>query len=419
MGETRSVDVKDCFKPGAGILVTAAFIGPGTVMTASRSGATFGLAILWAVGFSVVTAIVLQSMAARLGVATRKGLAEALRSGIENRYLRWLAIALILSAILLGNSAYQAGNLLGAAEGLRLLTPMTAQVWLVAIAIIASILILIGRFSVLQYVLTILVAVMGLIFVASAILSGPPILEIIQGFKPRVPVGSEWFIVGLIGTTVVPYNLFLHASAAAQRYESVEDRSTAIRHSFWDTLISISIGGVITASLLITAAVTFADGNGDGLNAEKIAAQLRPAMGAWAEYAFAAGLFAAGLTSSITAPLAAALATAGCFGWDSQLSNPKVKIVAVFVIVVGLTLALAFGKIPTQTIVFAQVANGLLLPIVALFLLYALNRKSLLGEYCNGWLSNTLGLLVWTMTLLLASREFMKVWATLTDMWTQ
>ena len=399
--------------------MTAAFIGPGTVMTASRSGATFGFAILWAVGFSVLTAIVLQSMAARLGVVTRQGLAEAIRSGFGNEYARWFAIGLILSAILLGNSAYQTGNLLGAAEGLRLLTPFAANVWVVIIAAIAAILIWAGRFSVLQFVLTVLVAAMGLIFVASAILSGPQLLEVIKGIKPSVPDGSEWFIVGLIGTTVVPYNLFLHASAAAQQYETVEETSTAVRHSFWDSIVSIGIGGVITASLLITAAVAFANEDGQSLNAEKITAQLRPVMGAWAEYAFAIGLFAAGLTSSITAPVAAALATAGCFGWDSQLSNPRVKMIAILVIAIGLTLALVFGKIPTQTIVFAQVANGLLLPIVAGFLLYALNRKSLLGEYCNGWLSNALGIFVLLITLLLASREFTKVWSTLTTLWEQ
>ena len=400
------------FKLGPGVLVTAAFIGPGTVMTASRAGATFGFTVLWAVAFSVITAITLQAMAARLGVVTKKGLAEAIGSSFANDWMQWPAIGLILSAILIGNSAYQAGNLLGAAEGLRLLTPVSAKVWVVAIAAIAMALIWVGRYSVLQLVLTVLVAAMGLIFVASAILCGPQLFQIANGFRPAIPAGAEWVIVGLIGTTVVPYNLFLHASAAAQKYDA-DDTMAGITHSFWDTVVSIVVGGIITASLLITAAVAFDGTDTNSIDAEDIANQLRPAMGSWAQYAFAIGLFAAGLTSSITAPVAAALATAGCFGWDTQLSNPRIKMIASLVIAIGLSLALVFGKIPTQTIVFAQVANGLLLPIVAIFLLYALNRKSLLGQYCNSWLANALGVFVIAITLVLATREFNKVWTTL------
>ena len=397
---------------GPAILVTAAFIGPGTVMTASQAGAQFGYAILWAVGFSVVTAIALQAMAARLGVATGKGLAAALQTSLPNPVLKYVAIALVLSAIFVGNSAYQTGNLLGAAEGLRILTSVSSTIWTIAIALVAVVIVWVGRFSVLQMALTILVASMGVIFVVSAFLCGPNLVDVAVGLKPSIPVGSEWTIIALIGTTVVPYNLFLHASAAAAKYKSFENKSSAIRHSLLDTVISITIGGLITAALLITAAVTFG-GTDESLSYEKIANQLKPAMGAWAQYGFAIGLFAAGLTSSITAPIAAAMATAGCFGWQSELSNIRIKIVSTIVIAIGVTLAIFFGRTPTQTIIFAQVANGLLLPIVVMFLMYILNREQQLGEHRNSWLANGFGVVVLFVTLLISSRQFHKVWNTI------
>ncbi len=399
------------YKLGPAILVTAAFIGPGTVLTASNAGAQYGFSLLWAVAFSVLTAIVLQSMAARLGIISGKGVAEALATGFPNRFLRGMAILLVLGAILFGNSAYQTGNLLGAANGFQLLTGVDANVWLIGITAIATIILWIGRFSIIQYFLTVLVAVMGFVFVLATFQSQPNWGDVAAGFRPSIPTGAEWAVVGLIGTTVVPYNLFLHASAAAQRYGDIESKSTAITHSNWDTMIAIAIGGLVTSALLITAAVTFG-GTANGVSIQEIANQLEPSLGNWAGQAFAVGLFAAGLTSSLTAPVAAAYATAGCFGMNTELSNPAMKIVASFVMAIGLAFAMLFGGSPSETIIVAQIANGILLPVIAGFLLYTLNRSELLGDHTNGWLANSLGLIVVLVTVVLASRNLINAWET-------
>ena len=103
---------------GPGLLVTAAFVGPGTVTTASVAGARFGYALLWALLFSVLATIVLQEMSARLGLVTRAGLGEALRSTFTKPWLRWSCVALVVGAIGFGNAAYEAGNITGAAAGL-------------------------------------------------------------------------------------------------------------------------------------------------------------------------------------------------------------------------------------------------------------------------------------------------------------
>lgn len=97
---------------GPATLVAAAFIGPGTVVTASLAGANFGYALLWALVFSVLATMILQEMAARLGVVTQQGLGEAIRSQLENPALKWFAIALVIAAVVIGNSVYQGATLL-------------------------------------------------------------------------------------------------------------------------------------------------------------------------------------------------------------------------------------------------------------------------------------------------------------------
>ena len=107
---------------GPGLLVTAAFIGPGTVTTASVAGASTGYALLWAIVFSIFATIVLQEMSARLGVVSREGLGEALRTTFDNPLIKWGAVLLVIAAIGVGNAAFETGNITGAALGLETLS---------------------------------------------------------------------------------------------------------------------------------------------------------------------------------------------------------------------------------------------------------------------------------------------------------
>ncbi len=412
------------FTFGPGLLVTAAFIGPGTVLTASKAGATYGYSLLWAVVFSVFAAIVLQEMAARLGIVTGSGLSQAISGSFNNVLIRRFMLGLVLLAILFGNAAYQTGNIIGAATGLDVLTGTGPRLWIYVIGGIAFAVVWIGRFDVLQFFLTALVVVMSVLFVAAAVRCRPEIGKLMSGFVPTVSAGSGWLVIALIGTTVVPYNLFLHASAAAARWKREEhadeprQTANAVRHSLWDTVLAVSIGGVITAAILVTAAVAFAgDANKLG-TVRDVAEQLRPALGQWAERFFAIGLLAAGLTSAITAPVAAGYAAAGCFGWPANLSNLNLKLVASIVIIAGIVFGILFGSSPAQAIITAQVANGLLLPILAAFLLITVNRDKLMGRFKNRIWTNLLGGLVLLITFLLAAGQFKSVWVKLQSLLT-
>jgi Mn2+/Fe2+ NRAMP family transporter len=124
-----------------------------------------------------------------------------------------------------------------------------------------------------------------------------------------------------------------------------------------------------------------------------VARQLEPVLGRAATSFFGLGLFAAGLTSAITAPLGAAYATVGAMGWERDMKSPRFRAVWAFVVATGAVTAFLGGS-PTQIIVLAQAANGLLLPLIAIFLLVVVNQSKLLGEFKNGRVANSLGVAV-------------------------
>ncbi len=420
------------FRIGPGALVTAAFIGPGTITTCSLAGARFGYALLWGMVFSVLATIILQEMAARLGIISRNGLGEALRAHFSKPAARLITAILVISAITIGNAAFQTGNLLGASIGLEALfstetqasagtlsaagaaagsvapagaaagspapagsaTLFTSQsqtpslrFWVAMVAATAFLLLLAGSYKLIERVLIALVIIMSLTFLTTAIIVSPELPSLLKGmFIPTLPQGSVLTLVGLIGTTVVPYNLFLHASAVQERWHSPSDLPAAR----WDISVSMILGGVISMAVIVTASAAFAGTGTEITSGTDMARQLEPLAGRWAKYIISIGLFAAGISSSITAPMAAAYATAGIMGWKRDLRSVRFRMIWMFILLAGVLFAM-LGFKPVEAILFAQVANGILLPVIAVYLLVVMNSRKIMGDSVNGLLPNILG----------------------------
>jgi len=390
---------------GPGLLVAAAFIGPGTVTTATLAGAGFGTALLWALLFSTIATVVLQEMAARLGLATGQGLGEAIRGRFAGLGMA-IAVSMVVVAIAGGNAAYEMGNLLGGALGMEGMFGGEARWWALPIAALAFVLLWSGSYRALEKVLGGLVAMMSVVFVATSLAVMPSIGQIVRGlFVPSLPDASAlWVAVALIGTTVVPYNLFLHASTVSEKWSGEQD----IPRARLDLIVAIGLGGLVSMAILLTSAGTMSGSGGSVENAADMARQLEPLLGRWAGVFFAGGLFAAGVTSAVTAPLAAAFATAGAMGWKRDLKSARFRAVWGGVLGVGLLLALT-GIRPVRAILFAQAANGILLPAIAIFLLIAANDRSIMREHVNGAGANILGGVVVLVALGLGGRALLSV----------
>ena len=379
---------------GPGLLVAAAFIGPGTATTASVAGAETGYALLWALAFSIFATIVMQEMSARLGIVSRLGLGQALRESFDQPLLKGLAVALVLIAIGFGTAAFETGNITGAALGLETVVGLSTRVWALIVGASAFALLATGRYQLIERVLVALVLSMSVVFLLTAIIVKPDLGALFAGLlAPGIPSGSVLTVIALVGTTVVTYNFFLHSAAVQDKWPAQIATDTALGESRRDTIVSIILGGAITLAIVITAAAAFFTSQTPIEDAGQMATQLEPLLGTSAKWFFAIGLFAAGMTSSVTAPLAAAYAVTGALGLKPDLASPPFRAVWAVIILIGTGFAW-FGTSPVQAIVVAQAANGVLLPLVALFLLRVMNRSALLGAYRNGPLGNILGAIV-------------------------
>ncbi len=385
--------------------MSAAFIGPGTVTACTLAGANFGFALIWALVFATIATIVLQDMAARLGGAAQLGLGEALMRTLPSASLKWAVGALIVIALFVGNSAYQAGNLTGAALGLAAILgdDVNHRKLLVAgIALLAGLAVMLGRYAILERILIALVVVMAAAFAASFILVRPNLSAILAGLAPTIPDEATLTVVALLGTTIVPYNLFLHAAAAKRKWSPGEGAKTARVEG----AVSIGLGGLVSIFIMSTAAGAIFQSGLDVRSAADMAAAIEPTFGVAARYILGVGMLAAGLTSAITAPMATAFALTELAGGGAG-EGRQFRAIGVLVVVVGAGISLLEIN-PVVLIVLAQYANGLLLPFIGMFLLIVMNTKSVLGAHTNSTLANLAGGAVVLITLAIGLRSVLR-----------
>jgi manganese transport protein len=370
-------------------VISAAFLGPGTVTTAAAAGARHGLALVWALVFSTLTCLVLQEAAGRLTVASGRDLGTILREQ-GGRWLPWTAAG----AVILGCAAYEAGNVLGGVAGLDLVMGGTPARLAALCVLAAAVLLWMGSTQLVARLLGLVVAAMGVVFVATAVSLRPSLAALARGaVTVAVPGDAAPLIVGLVGTTVVPYNLFL-GSGLAHGHRLADLRL--------GLAVAIPLGGVISIAVMIVG--TALPGT---LDFARLAAVLESQLGVWARTSLALGLFAAGFSSAITAPLAAAITASSAFAepvatWSGR--DGRTRAVWGGVLAAGLLFGVS-GLRPIPVIILAQIFNGLLLPFIAIVLFVAVNDRRLMADHVNGLALNALttGVVVVTIVLGLAS----------------
>ena len=371
------------------------------------AGSQFGFALLWALLLSILITIFLQTTAIRIGIISQKSLSNAIVSQFDSKLIRIVSIILILSAILVGNIAYEAGNISGGVLGLEsvfgtIKFSNVVNAYSLLIVVLAFIILLIGNNRILERILMILVLFMSFAFFLTAIKIGFDIKSFLSGmFLPKFPDNSLLIIMGLIGTTVVPYNLFLHVSLAKEKWKSPDK----LKEARIDTLIAVIVGGFISMCIIISSTSIGLDNLNSAID---LAKGIEPVFGSFSKHLISFGLFAAGLTSAITAPLAAAYVTCGCLNWGTDLKSFNFRIIWFVVLFIGVVCS-SLNISSIEIIKFAQVANGILLPTVTFFLILIANSKKVLGNYANSWKNNLISLFVFLITLILGIKSVIKV----------
>ncbi len=393
------------YRPGPGMLVTAAFIGPGTVTSCTLAGAQFGYALVWALAFATVATVILQNLSARVALVRGQGLGEAIMEALPSPALKWAAAALLAAALVLGNAAYEAGNISGSALGVEAIIggdfglPLPLLVGLFAIALLAA-----GNPKWLEKLLIGLVIVMSLSFLVALGVTRPDIGALFAGLVPTLPDSSLLTAMALIGTTVVPYNLFLHAASVRNRWKGPDGLDEASTES----AISIGLGGLVSIAILATAAAALFGSNTVITDAVGMAKQIEPLYGELARQALGLGLLGAGLTSALTAPMATGYIVRELWpGPDEAASARRQRWTMVGIAAIG-TLVASAGIKPVQIIMLAQVANGLLLPLVAAFLVWVVQSPKLMGKYAISGLHRILAWGILAICLGLGIRLILK-----------
>lgn len=382
-------------------MIAAAFIGPGTVTTTASAGVEYGYVLLWTLLFSTIACFILQEGAARVTLASGRDLASVIRTqygrGVRGKLLR----SLVAAAIGIGCAAYEAGNILGAVEGISLITPVPKRWIALLISLFAGLLLWFGSGKIIAQIMGLIVAAMALSFCYIAANSSPSIRLVMEGlFIPRIPQRSGILVLGLIGTTVVPYNIFLGSGLA--RGQNRHDTRFGL-------MVSIGLGGLISMAIVLVGALIPVNRFSFSGISQVLCAHLGP----WGAILFGFGLFAAGFSSAVTAPFAAAITARGLFGDDlnpETWSDRSTRYRWTWGLV--LAIGILFGTLgirPIPVIIAAQALNGLLLPIACGVLFLVLNDPLCLGhENLNGWKQNMAYTVVLAVTLMLGVMQIMR-----------
>ncbi len=336
-------------------------------------------------------------MVGRSSLASRMDLGTSLIKIPEKKWIKLLLGSLAFLAIVIGCAAYEGGNIVGGSLGIDILTGVGHRIWVVLISLTALIILWAGKYRFIEKLLIGLVVIMGISFFLTGLIVKPDIVNIIAGLKPSIPKGSITLILALLGTTIVPYNLFLHSSAILKKWDSSD-----MKYMRWDIILAVGLGGLITFSIVITASSAYFLKNIAITSPTDLSTQLAPLFGNFSKILFGIGLFAAGLSSAITAPYAAAWTAKGLFGLKEQ--GKWFRSVYTGVILTGILLSLINIK-PIELIILAQVTNALIIPIIAIFVFYLLNTKKL-KNYRNGLIMNLLFIIVFIIIVIINIKKF-------------
>ena len=362
---------------GPATFITAAFIGPGTVSTCALAGIHYGYSLIWVMIISLIMTLFLQELVARLAILYQKDLTELVVINFRGkRILKIGMISLIFLAIVIGNTAYEAGNISGVNIGLQILGYDDFFISLYDIKINYAVLIIAGlAFFILnlrshksiEKSLMLLVGILSLSFLILAFVTTKSSIAVIKGiFSPGLFNTDFLLIAALIGTTVVPYNLFLHSALAREKWKNSE----GIKSMRIDTAIAVSLGILVSISIIITTA-NIADSLASVNN---LGVALEPVLGKFSSYLMGIGFVSAGLTSAITAPLAAAFVINKLFKLNYSTTSFAFKRLSYAILTIGGVIA-AFDFNPVEVIKSAQVANAIILPLIVFIIIWISQSK--------------------------------------------
>lgn len=379
---------------GPGIITAALVFGPGSLTITSKLGAMFGYRLLWVIVVAICFMVIFTEMGARIGIATQTSLLDIIRR-------KWGKTASVILGfgIFLITASFQAGNTVGASLAFAELFGSDMSIWIIAFTLVAVFLLFFRSFyRILEKVMIALVALMLVSFFITLLLAKPVLTDMVSGFVPGVPQGAEMLSVALIASSFSVVGAFYQSYLVREKGLTVKE----MNRGKGESVAGVLVLGLISSFILINAAAILYPKGIQVNSATDMGLALEPLFGNTATVIFMLGLFGASFSSLIGNATIGGSLLSEAFSMGSQLESKKVRMMIMVVMLLGAAIALRFGRLPLELIVFAQAITIVIAPLVGMALLVVANDGSVMGSYKNSRWKNIGGLLGILLLLLLS-----------------
>lgn len=378
---------------GPGIITAALVFGPGSLTIASKLGASFQYQLLWVVILATVFMAVFTIMASKIGISSDMTLIRI----INKKYGKGLSLFAGIGVFFV-TASFQSGNSIGAGLAFAELFDTSVVPWIVFFSICAiSLLFLRSFYRILEKVMIVMISIMILSFLITLLLSGPQIIEMIEGFIPAIPSGSELLVIALIASSFSMVGAFYQSYLVMERGWKIHQTHMCIRES----LAGIILLGLVTFMIMSAAgAVLFPEGI-QVSSAAEMGRALEPLFGDLASSVFMIGLFAASFSSLLGNATIGGAILADTFSIGNKLNDLSSRILIMVVIITGSTIAIVFSHMQLKLIVVAQALTMIVAPVIGIFILLISSNKHIMGELRNGRYLQISGILGLVIVLLL------------------
>jgi len=370
---------------GPAYLVSVGYMDPGNWATDLEGGAKFGYRLLWVLVVSNLMALLLQTLSSRLGIVSRRDLAQACRDEYPRivSYVLWFLCELAIVACDLA-------EVLGAAIGLNLLFHLPM---LIGVAVTAADTLLVLWFSrlgirVIEAFVLVLIATIAGCFAFEILLAKPNAHEVVTGLIPHLNASSIYIAVAIFGATVMPHNLYLHSALVQTRRIGVTlaEKRTACRFNLLDSTLALNGALFVNAAILVMSAAVFFKNHVLVTEIQQAHQLLAPLLGTtMASVLFGAALLASGQSSTLTGTMAGQIVMEGFLRLRMQPWLRRAVTRSLAIVPAALTIYLAGDAATYRLIIFSQVVLNLQLPFAVIPLVYFTSDKRRMGEFANGW----------------------------------
>ncbi|QBQ40974.1 Nramp family divalent metal transporter [Sphingobacterium psychroaquaticum] len=377
---------------GPGIITAALVFGPSKMTITSKMGTDYGFALLWIIVVAVFFMMVFTNMGARIGLARE----ESLLSLINQKFGKSVSIIIGLGIFLVATS-FQSGNATGVSISISEATGTNPKIWIIVFNVIGILLLFFKSFYViLEKLMLGLIILMLFAFLSTAVMIQTPLVDFSKGFIPTIPEGSLGLIIAFTASCFSIVGAFYQSYLVQARRKASGAPLDASRQLL-GSRVGITILGIMSAAVMVCAANTLHPLGIKLSSAAEMGKALEPLLGSYASHLFFIGLFGASFSSLIGNAVLGGSLLGDTFGYGNNLNNRMVKLFISLVMIFGSIIALVFGKLPLELIVFAQSITIFLVPFIGIIMLLIANDKEIMGDFKNKTLTNiwaVLGLMV-------------------------